>query len=218
MVALCASVLQFIQIYQFVLVTGFALTAVIVINALYLRNIDKLSEASFLRLMELALRKFFAPLTRRKGHQPERKTPVRQPTLSLSVEAFCATRFCSFRKRSNPYCFADGHAGTKARFASHRHHRPAREAPGLDALWHSHGAMQSGLTYDTMGFHDRVWIEQVYITEAKCNWNDVGKLTSRKKAGSPLEREQPGRRRQSRSRTGYHWPGLALPRYFPLLQ
>jgi hypothetical protein len=59
-----AAVFRFLAVYQFVLLTGFTLTAVIIINAFYLRTIDKLSEESFLKLMELALLKFFAPLTR----------------------------------------------------------------------------------------------------------------------------------------------------------
>jgi hypothetical protein len=45
--------------------SGGDLTAVIVVNAFYLRTIDKLSEKGFLTLMQLALLKFFAPLTRR---------------------------------------------------------------------------------------------------------------------------------------------------------
>ncbi|RSL18356.1 hypothetical protein EDE15_3923 [Edaphobacter aggregans] len=56
---------SFLKFHQFVLITGFALTAVIVVNAFYLRSIDKLSEENFLKLMELALLKFFAPLTKR---------------------------------------------------------------------------------------------------------------------------------------------------------
>jgi hypothetical protein len=64
--SLGAAAFQVIQFYQFVLVSGFTLTAVIVINAFYLRTIDKLSEASFLQLIELAILKFFAPLTRRR--------------------------------------------------------------------------------------------------------------------------------------------------------
>lgn len=66
-VALGAAVFQVLAVYQFVLVTGFAITAVVVLNALYLRSIDALSEESFLKLMQLALLKFFAPLTRRAG-------------------------------------------------------------------------------------------------------------------------------------------------------
>lgn len=65
--ALGATAFQFLRVHQFILVTGFAMTAVIVINALYLRTIDKLSEESFLKLMQLALLKFFAPLTRGRG-------------------------------------------------------------------------------------------------------------------------------------------------------
>ena len=66
-VALGATVFQFLTFYQFVLVTGFAITAVTVVNALYLKSVDKLSEENFLKLMQLALLKFFAPLTRRTG-------------------------------------------------------------------------------------------------------------------------------------------------------
>jgi hypothetical protein len=65
--ALGATAFQFLQFYQFVLVTGFAITSVTVVNALYLKTIDKLSEENFMKLMELALLKFFAPLTRPKG-------------------------------------------------------------------------------------------------------------------------------------------------------
>jgi len=64
--SLGAFAFHFLKAYQFILVTGFALTAVIVVNAFYLRTIDKLSEKGFLTLMQLALLKFFAPLTRRK--------------------------------------------------------------------------------------------------------------------------------------------------------
>ena len=64
--SLGAFAFHFLQAYQFILVTGFALTAVIVVNAFYLRTIDKLSEKGFLTLMQLALLKFFAPLARRK--------------------------------------------------------------------------------------------------------------------------------------------------------
>jgi hypothetical protein len=63
--SLGAFAFHFLKAYQFVLVTGFALTAVIVVNAFYLRTIDRLSEKGFLSLMQLALLKFFAPLARR---------------------------------------------------------------------------------------------------------------------------------------------------------
>jgi hypothetical protein len=63
--SLGAFAFQYLRFYQFGLVTGFALTAVIVLNAFYSRTIDKLSEAGFLRLMQLALLKFFSPLLRR---------------------------------------------------------------------------------------------------------------------------------------------------------
>jgi hypothetical protein len=73
--ALGAFSFRFLQFYQFVLVTGFSLTTVIVVNAFYLRNIGKLSELNFLKLMELALLKFFAPLTRRQGG-PDKNAPT----------------------------------------------------------------------------------------------------------------------------------------------
>ena len=61
-----ATIFQFLTIYQFILVAGFAITIVIVLNAFYLRTIDKLSEESFLKLLQLALLKFFAPITKKK--------------------------------------------------------------------------------------------------------------------------------------------------------
>ena len=64
--SLGAFAFHFLKAYQSILVTAFALTAVIVVNAFYLRTIDKLSEKGFLTLMQLALLRFFAPLTRRK--------------------------------------------------------------------------------------------------------------------------------------------------------
>jgi len=64
---LAATVFRYLSIPQFVLATGFALTAVVVVNAFYLRSIDGLSEESFLKLMQLALLKFFAPLTRKSS-------------------------------------------------------------------------------------------------------------------------------------------------------
>lgn len=57
-----ATVFQYLSVYQFILVTGFAITVVIVLNAFYLRTIDKLSEEGFLKLIQLAVLKFFAPL------------------------------------------------------------------------------------------------------------------------------------------------------------
>jgi hypothetical protein len=68
--ALGAAAFRVIAFYQFVLASGFAFTAVIIINAFYLRTIDKLSEENFLKLIELAILKFFAPLTRRKTKKP----------------------------------------------------------------------------------------------------------------------------------------------------
>lgn len=64
--SLGAFAFHFLKAHQFILVTGFALTAVIVVNAFYLRTVDKLSEKGFLTLMQLALLKFFAPFTKRK--------------------------------------------------------------------------------------------------------------------------------------------------------
>jgi hypothetical protein len=62
-----ATVLQYVSLIAFPLLTGFVLTGVIVVNAFYLRSIDKLREEPFLELMKLALLKFFAPLTRPSG-------------------------------------------------------------------------------------------------------------------------------------------------------
>lgn len=62
-----ATIFQFLKVYQFILLTSFAITIVIVINALYLRTIDKLSEENFLKLLQLALLKFFAPITKKKS-------------------------------------------------------------------------------------------------------------------------------------------------------
>jgi hypothetical protein len=73
--ALGAFAFSFLKFYQFVLVSGFALTAVIVVNALYLRTTGKLSEENFLKLMELALLKFFAPLTRRNADKKDADAP-----------------------------------------------------------------------------------------------------------------------------------------------
>jgi hypothetical protein len=58
------AVLQYVSLIAFPLLIGFVLTAVIVVNAFYLRSIDKLREESFMGLMKLALLKFFAPLAR----------------------------------------------------------------------------------------------------------------------------------------------------------
>jgi len=63
--SLGATAIHFLNLRQFVLITSFALTSVVVLNAFYLKSIDKLSEAGFLKLMQLALLKFFAPLARR---------------------------------------------------------------------------------------------------------------------------------------------------------
>lgn len=62
--ALGATIFQWLAVYQFVLLTGFATTIVVVLNAIYLRSIGSLSELSFLKLMELALLKFFAPISK----------------------------------------------------------------------------------------------------------------------------------------------------------
>ena len=76
-----AAAFQFVDVYQFILITGFAITAVVVVNAFYLRTIDKLSEESFLKLMQLALLKFFAPLT--KGTQSQLpKRPVKKAKIN----------------------------------------------------------------------------------------------------------------------------------------
>ena len=69
--SLGAVVFQYLKFYQFSLITGFTLTTVIVLNAFYLRTIDKLGEESFLKLMELALLKFFAPLSNWKKREPK---------------------------------------------------------------------------------------------------------------------------------------------------
>ena len=83
--SLGAFAFQYLKFYQFTLVTGFALTAVIVVNAFYLRTIDKLSEESFLKLMELALLKFFAPLTRRNRESSGNPTPAKRRNSSKKV-------------------------------------------------------------------------------------------------------------------------------------
>lgn len=67
LVSLGTAVLQVIPIYAFPLVTGFALTGVVVLNAFQLFQSGKLSEASFLQLMKLALLNFFAPLAGKVG-------------------------------------------------------------------------------------------------------------------------------------------------------
>jgi hypothetical protein len=59
-----AVILNYVSLIAFPLLTGFVLTAVIVLNAFYLRSIDKLKDESFIELMKLALLKFFAPLAR----------------------------------------------------------------------------------------------------------------------------------------------------------
>lgn len=64
MFSLGAFAFRFLVFYQFILLSGFSLTTVIVVNAFYLRTIDKLSQENFLKLMGLALLKFFAPFTR----------------------------------------------------------------------------------------------------------------------------------------------------------
>jgi hypothetical protein len=65
LLGLGAAVLQYLSLAAFVLLTGFILSIVVVVNAIYLRSIDKLREEPFLELMKLALLKFFAPLTRK---------------------------------------------------------------------------------------------------------------------------------------------------------
>lgn len=64
---LAATVFQYLAVYQFVLATGFAVTIVVVVNALYLKSLGVLPDETFLRLMELALLKFFAPLGGRRS-------------------------------------------------------------------------------------------------------------------------------------------------------
>ena len=63
------TLLQYVSLLAFPLLTGFVLVAVVIVNAFYLRSIDKLSEEPFMELMKLALLNFFAPLTRRTSHQ-----------------------------------------------------------------------------------------------------------------------------------------------------
>jgi hypothetical protein len=71
-----AAALQYVSLIEFPLLTGFVLTAVIVINAFYLKGIDKLQDEPFLELMKLALLKFFAPL----AHQRARAATNRRQT------------------------------------------------------------------------------------------------------------------------------------------
>jgi hypothetical protein len=59
-----AVILNYVSLVAFPLLTGFVLTAVIVLNAFYLRSIDKLKDEPFMELMKLALLKFFAPFAR----------------------------------------------------------------------------------------------------------------------------------------------------------
>ncbi|TPG46354.1 hypothetical protein EAH89_24935 [Roseomonas nepalensis] len=68
-----ATVLQYVSLLAFPLLTAFVITAVVVVNAFYLRSIDKLHEEPFIELMKLALLKFFAPLSRRPAHHSGRK-------------------------------------------------------------------------------------------------------------------------------------------------
>jgi hypothetical protein len=65
LLGLGATALQYLTLTAFVLLTGFILSAVVVVNAFYLRSIDKLRDESFMELIKLALLKFFAPLTRK---------------------------------------------------------------------------------------------------------------------------------------------------------
>jgi len=67
LIIVAASIFQILTVPKFLMATAFAITAVTILNAFYLRSIDKLREESFLKLMELALVKFFIPLTRRPG-------------------------------------------------------------------------------------------------------------------------------------------------------
>jgi hypothetical protein len=61
-----ATVLQYVSLIAFPLLTGFVLAVVTILNAFYLRTIEQLGEEPFMELMKLALLKFFAPLTRPK--------------------------------------------------------------------------------------------------------------------------------------------------------
>jgi hypothetical protein len=60
--SLGTGIARVVPFYMFPLVTGFALTGVVVIGAFQLKASGKLTEANFLTLMKLALLKFFAPL------------------------------------------------------------------------------------------------------------------------------------------------------------
>ena len=73
LLAFGATAFQFLSIAAFSLLTGFILAAVVVLNAFYLRTIDKLDQEPFQELIKLALLKFFAPLARRRG-QSARQT------------------------------------------------------------------------------------------------------------------------------------------------
>jgi phosphohistidine phosphatase SixA len=64
LLAAATMIAKTVSFYMFPLITGFALTGVIVISALQLKASGKLPDATFLKLMELALLKFFAPLTK----------------------------------------------------------------------------------------------------------------------------------------------------------
>jgi len=55
LVIIGATALQYVSLIAFPLLTGFVLTAVIVVNAFYLKSIDKLQDESFLELMKLVL-------------------------------------------------------------------------------------------------------------------------------------------------------------------
>lgn len=59
-----ATALQFVTIVAFPILTGFVLASVVIVNAFYLRSIDKLREESFIQLVRLALLNFLAPLSK----------------------------------------------------------------------------------------------------------------------------------------------------------
>jgi len=61
-----AAVLNVIQPFMFPILTAFVLTVTVVVNAFYLRSLGQISEKNFLRLMELALLKFFAPFAQKR--------------------------------------------------------------------------------------------------------------------------------------------------------
>ena len=73
--SLGAGMLQVIPLYAFPLVTVFALAGLVVLNAIQLRNSNKLSEARFIELMKLALLKFYLPLSGKYSRAHASGTP-----------------------------------------------------------------------------------------------------------------------------------------------